>query len=926
MRIWALPSLLIFLLAASTCVERSKAVVIGLDFGEEFFKVALVKPGKPFEIVLNVHSKRKTPTAVSFHDKTRAFGDDALAHTTKSPHKVFTFTNALLGQNSTEPSVGLPAAFYAYKLEVDAERGSPRVTLDTDRSFYSEEISAALLGYAKKIAETSAEGSVRDCVITVPCTATQRQRQALIDAATIAGFNVLALVHENTAAAVHHALDVNATEAKKTVLFYNMGSKYTEVSLVHYSGAKSEERGKKKDVPHVQVLGCTIDPTIGGHYGDLAIAQKMADTFKEKHKNDLSSQPKVLRKLLRQAVRSKHILSANRKADFYVESLTNDIDFRSALKREEFEKMLEPMFKSIEKPVNEVLQLSSRGNVTYSLKDIDVVELIGGGWRIPRVQEELEKLFKQKGGGDKAIELGQHLNGDEAMAMGAAFMGANYSTSFRVKKVLVTDISPYTYRLDITHLDTASEPYFKSKDLIAAGAKLGGKKNVNLNMTEDLHLKLYEDDNLLASYDLVGVTEAAKGQFKNFTESGGIPRVSINFKVESTGLLSLEKASAIFELPPEEDTEEAADDTAEGEGAEGAAAADANTTEDAATSGNATDKDTEDDKKNATDESAQKKDDAAKRKKEKLLKPKKPRKYTIPLTVTTTLAKPLPMTDPQIRAAKDRLADMDKIDHEAQELAKARNTLEAYIYSSREKLEDSLIQKVSLEDSRTSLSSKLMDYEEWLYEDGFSAERAEFTKRLKELQDEMEPMVERANEHENRPKAVELVAQTLNITRLQVDKIHKDKPWISVNKTNELLNATTDLSSWFADKQDKQKAIPDHEAPAFTYVEVTARVMKILNKLEQIQRIPKPKPKPSPPPPKNDTTANATTAATTNATESTTAAEEGVDEPLIETEPAAAAEEETKGEEAAADENGNGDSGNGNGDGEGKEEAVKDEL
>ncbi|RYY86983.1 hypothetical protein EON63_04815 [archaeon] len=37
--------------------------------------------------------------------------------------------------------------------------------------------------------------------------------------------------------------------------------------------------------------------------------------------------------------------------------------------------------------------------------------------------------------------LGQHLNGDEAFALGAAFRAANLSTAFRVRKIGMTDVT-----------------------------------------------------------------------------------------------------------------------------------------------------------------------------------------------------------------------------------------------------------------------------------------------------------------------------------------------------------------------------------------------------------------------------------------------------------------------------------------------------
>lgn len=63
-----------------------------------------------------------------------------------------------------------------------------------------------------------------------------------------------------------------------------------------------------------------------------------------------------------------------------------------------------------------------------------------------QVKKTLEEYFKALPASDKTtedansqpytpLEVGQHLNGDEAMALGAAFRAANLSTAFRVRKV-----------------------------------------------------------------------------------------------------------------------------------------------------------------------------------------------------------------------------------------------------------------------------------------------------------------------------------------------------------------------------------------------------------------------------------------------------------------------------------------------------------
>ena len=50
--------------------------------------------------------------------------------------------------------------------------------------------------------------------------------------------------------------------------------------------------------------------------------------------------------------------------------------------------------------------------------------LVGGGTRVPKVQELLQSHIK--------MELGKNLNTDEAAAMGAVYKAAELSTGFKV--------------------------------------------------------------------------------------------------------------------------------------------------------------------------------------------------------------------------------------------------------------------------------------------------------------------------------------------------------------------------------------------------------------------------------------------------------------------------------------------------------------
>jgi len=66
-------ALLAAVAALAAVAPADAGSVLGIDLGSEFFKVSLVKPGMPLDIVLNIESKRKTATMVGFNDGEQQF-------------------------------------------------------------------------------------------------------------------------------------------------------------------------------------------------------------------------------------------------------------------------------------------------------------------------------------------------------------------------------------------------------------------------------------------------------------------------------------------------------------------------------------------------------------------------------------------------------------------------------------------------------------------------------------------------------------------------------------------------------------------------------------------------------------------------------------------------------------------------------------
>jgi hypoxia up-regulated 1 len=92
-------------------------------------------------------------------------------------------------------------------------------------------VQGSILHYAKQLATVAADGiPVVDCVITVPAFFGQNQKQALENAAQLAGLNVLGFINTHAAAALQYGIERDFTDKTERIVLYDMGSGSTEVS------------------------------------------------------------------------------------------------------------------------------------------------------------------------------------------------------------------------------------------------------------------------------------------------------------------------------------------------------------------------------------------------------------------------------------------------------------------------------------------------------------------------------------------------------------------------------------------------------------------------------------------------------------------------------------------------------------------------
>ena len=145
----------------------------------------------------------------------------------------------------------------------------------------------------------------------------------MLNAASVAGLNVLRLLNETTATAVAYGIyKTDLPEASPVhVAFVDVGHSATQVSIVAFKRSG------------LAVKSHAWDRDAGGRDLDELLFDHFVAEFKAKTKLDVSANAKAAFKLRAAVEKMKKVLSANAEAPISVESIHGEVDFRSSITR-----------------------------------------------------------------------------------------------------------------------------------------------------------------------------------------------------------------------------------------------------------------------------------------------------------------------------------------------------------------------------------------------------------------------------------------------------------------------------------------------------------------------------------------------------------------------------------------------------------------
>ncbi|MGB8702736.1 MAG: Hsp70 family protein [Thermosynechococcaceae cyanobacterium] len=326
---------------------------VGIDLGTTNSVVAAIDNGQPW-VIPDENGEFMLPSCVGFDANNQLLvGQDALRQYAAAPERTVK--------------------------SIKRQMGTDHATHLGDRTYSPQEISAILLKTLKQRAETALGEDVPQAVITVPAYFTDAQRQATKEAGEIAGFEVLQVLNEPTAAALTYDF---RTEATEKVLVYDLGGGTFDVSVVEITGDVTE------------VLSSHGNNRLGGDDFDLRLQRYLADQFQQINKIPLPEDAVTQARLLRAAETTKIALSENAfttvREPFLASQDKTALHLELEVSRETFEKLIQSL-------LDETLQAIDRALADANLKpaDLDRVILVGGSTRIPLVQELVERHLGQ---------------------------------------------------------------------------------------------------------------------------------------------------------------------------------------------------------------------------------------------------------------------------------------------------------------------------------------------------------------------------------------------------------------------------------------------------------------------------------------------------------------------------------------------------
>jgi len=454
----------------------SRHPAVGIDLGTSNSVVAILVDGRPV-VLPNAEGSSFTPSLVGFTP-----GGEVCV-------------GALASQlSATNPDRVVHA--------VKRHMGTDWTFELADRSWRPQEISARILQKLMRDAQAATGEPLTQAVVTVPAYFDDAGRQATLDAAHIAGLDVLRLLNEPTAAALAYGL---GTDTAETVLVFDLGGGTCDVSILTIAGGVFEVRSTCGNV------------TLGGNDWDDRLATWLLDEAVGSGAASHRFDPALRRRLLVLAEAAKVDLSISEGTTVSV-PVGGDLGIGPTLvplTREVFEAQTADLVEAC-RP----LFLKALADAGLTTSALDHVVLVGGATRMPAIRRLLTELTGK--------EPHAGIDPERVVAVGAALQ-AGVLLGERTGLLLV-DVTPLSLGIE-THGGVMTRLIERNTTIPTSHSQIFTTAE-DAQTTVEVHVLQGErpmaaQNRSLGTLELTGIMRMARGE----------PQIEVVFTIDADGIV-----------------------------------------------------------------------------------------------------------------------------------------------------------------------------------------------------------------------------------------------------------------------------------------------------------------------------------------------------------------------------------------------------